>query len=204
MAQDIKNNSQFPLIIVSGPSGVGKTIIVHKALDTRPTIKKVITCTTRAPRQEEQDGVHYRFLSASEFNEKLAHNEFLEWAHIYDDSYGTLKSDVNTLIDQRTIPLFILDTQGAHTIKKSGLPCITIFIKPESTEQIVKHLSSDVAHNTRQNDHEDIEARLEMVKAEIAAAQDYDFTIINKEGDIEGSVAQLVAILDKILEKSYK
>ncbi len=198
------NQTNTPLIIISAPSGVGKTTIVHGALLAMPTLHKVITCTTRDPRPEEKDGKDYYFLSKEEFEKGIKGNLFLEWAHIYEDSYGTRKQDVNTIIERGLTPLLILDTQGAQSVRDSGMPCVTIFIQPESIEQIHHHLERDIQEHKRNADMNDISERLALAQKELSKAPQYDYRITNKEGDIEGSIAQLKALLDKIIEKSYK
>ena len=120
--------SKGTLLVVSGPSGVGKTTIAKKLREAG--IPRVMTTTTRAPRGTEKNGVEYRFLSRAEFEADLAQGKFLESAEIDGNLYGTPKERIEQELASRKVVLVDIDTQGAATLRKMGVPAMYVFIAP--------------------------------------------------------------------------
>ena len=126
------------LLVLSGPSGVGKTTVAHRLLDANEALIRIMTCTTRAPRDGEQDGDDYYFLNESQFLERLTSGEFLEHAVVYGKYYGTLKSSVHDAFAAGHDILIVNDVQGALTLNKIiredavlGGALQTVFLAPE-------------------------------------------------------------------------
>src|SRR5262245_44281975 len=125
------------VIVLVAPSGAGKTSIVQRLIkDYGDKIKFSVSATTRPPRPEEVTGVHYHFLSKEDFDTRIAHGDFLEWAEFYNGrQYGTLRSAVENLLDASNFVLLDIEVKGAMNVKSMyGDQCLTIFIKPPSLE----------------------------------------------------------------------
>ena len=118
------------LIIISGPSGAGKGTICQSLLQHRPDIFYSISATTRAPRDGEQDGINYYFKSKKEFEEMLARDEFLEWARVYDNYYGTPRAPVTEAIAAGKDVILEIDVQGAMKVKEKAPEGVYVFIVP--------------------------------------------------------------------------
>jgi guanylate kinase len=162
------------LFIVTGPSGTGKTTISNFLINKHQNLKKVITCTTRGKRSEDDQ---YRFLSKEEFVERINNEEFLEYEEVYPGTfYGTLKKDIQSVFDNKNyLPLIVLDVKGAFNIKsKMGDNCCVIYLKPPSMEVLEKRL---ISRGTDVN----IEQRLEKAKFEILFEKDADLVINNQD-----------------------
>ncbi len=119
------------IIIISGPSGVGKGTIIRE-VKSKLDIPLSISATTRLPREGEQHGVDYYFLTAVEFEEKVRSNAFLEWAKVHGSYYGTLKSQINAVISQGQNILLEIDVQGAQLVMESDFPVLSVFLLPPS------------------------------------------------------------------------
>lgn len=199
---------QTLLIIISGPSGVGKTVVAKLLTEKMPILKKVVTCTTRPKRPHETNKREYVFLSEVGFRQMIKQGAFLEWAQVhgksYGELYGTPKKEVNKIIAQGKVPLLVINVEGALAIKEKGLKSILIFIKPESLKQIQAHMKSDVASKKRGNNAEEILLRLHTARKELKLAPKYALRMINKEGKLEETVDKIKAALEKILKKQYK
>lgn len=166
------------LLILSAPSGAGKSTIVQWLMQEHPELKLAfsISCTTRAPRGTEQDGVEYIFLSPEQFKEKITNEEFLEYEEVYEDRfYGTLKSQVESQSAAGQNVVFDVDVKGGCNIKKYyGTRALSLFIQPPSVEELRRRLIG------RQTDSaEAIESRLAKASYELTFADKFDKIIIN-------------------------
>ena len=169
--------------VVSGPSGVGKTTVVDRLL-ARPGYARSITATTRAPRGEEADGVHYLFLARAKFEEGLKAGRFLEHATVYGNLYGTPREGVEAVLDRGDICLLNIDVQGAEALRGSGLPVVTIFILPPSMEELERRL---VSRGTEAEDT--ARRRFEVAKKEVAEADRFDCRVVNRT--VEATVDEI-------------
>lgn len=166
-------------IVLSAPSGTGKTTLAHLLVNSMDKLLLSVSYTTRPIRGAEQDGVNYHFISAERFKEMIAKHELLEWAEVHDNYYGSgLEWTKNNLENGRNV-IFDIDVQGGLQIKKNYPGAVTIFITPPSFEELEKRL---VRRGTES--HESIQKRLESARGEIMVGLDnYDYVINNEKLD---------------------
>jgi guanylate kinase len=175
------------MLVISGPSGVGKTTISRKLRGT-PGIVRVMTTTTRARRPQEVDGKDYRFLSRADFEARAARGEFLEWAEIDGNLYGTPKEEIRNRISSGDLVLVDIDPQGAKSIRALGLPAFFVFIAPPDMEELKRRLVG------RQSESPDaVRMRLERAEREMGQQSLYDAVVVNKT--VEGAVDEVLALL---------
>ncbi|MBN1569606.1 MAG: guanylate kinase [Acidobacteria bacterium] len=176
------------LIIVSGPSGAGKSVLVSGVLQELPHVKFSVSYTTRAPRRTEKNGVEYFFVSREEFLSRVRGEEFLEWAEVHDNYYGTSRKYVDDLLRQGEDVLLDIDVQGARILREKRKDAISVFILPPSYQVLRERLmrrSLDAGF--------EIEKRLKIACREIDHYRNYDYLIINKELGV--SVEELQSII---------
>jgi guanylate kinase len=169
------------LILISAPSGAGKTTLVNQLLAARPQMSRAITCTTRAPRTGEKDGVDYHFFDASEFLKRLHAGNFLEHATVYGNSYGILKSELLGKLREGKDVLLNVDVQGAATIREQAQnepelkrALVTIFLTTASLEILAARLKKRGADAAAV-----IQKRLAVAKQEIAQWKNFDYLLIS-------------------------
>ena len=185
------------LLILSAPSGAGKSTIVQWLMKEHPELKLAfsISCTTRAPRGTEQDGVEYIFLSPEQFKEKIANGEFLEYEEVYENRfYGTLKSQVESQSAAGQNVIFDVDVKGGCNIKKFyGDRALSLFIQPPSVKELRRRLVG------RQTDSaEAIESRLAKASYEFTFAEKFDKIIVND--DLEKAKQETYEVVKAFLE----
>jgi guanylate kinase len=176
------------LLVISSPSGAGKTSLARKLVAAEPDLTLSISATTRQPREGEMDGREYRFTSAATFDAMVGAGEFLEWAEVHEHRYGTPRAAVETLLAEGRDVLFDIDWQGAEQIRQA-LPddVVGVFILPPSMKVLADRLKG------RASDAPDvIERRLGRAKGEIARWAAYDYVIVNE--DLDRAYAELVHI----------
>lgn len=190
------------LVILSGPSGVGKGTIESLLLKNKNLlIKLAISATTREKRRDEINGVNYFFLTVQEFKEKIENDEFIEWSCHFNNYYGTLKSQIKFIQSQNFIPLLEIDTTGAKNIienyKNKGelSQLLTIFILPPSIESLKNRIQKRLTETNIQ-----INQRLEKAKAEIKVKNLFKFQVVND--NLEKCVAQIEKIISKEIQKT--
>lgn len=186
------------LIIFSAPSGSGKSTLVQHLMTEYPELrlKFSISCTSRAPRGTERNGVEYFFLSPDEFRQKISTGEFLEYEEVYQDKfYGTLKSQVETQAERGENVVFDVDVKGGCTIKKYyGDRALSVFIQPPSVEELRKRLVGRATDAP-----EVIEQRLAKAEYELTFADKFDKVIINDDLDV--AKAEAYQIVSEFLKK---
>ncbi len=166
------------LVVLSSPSGGGKTTISKILAEQNPDFRISVSATTRKPRPKEKDATDYFFISQKEFFQRVENKEFLEFEEVHGHYYGTLKSTVQDLLDRGFSVLFDIDVNGAMSIKKHYPKAILIFIRPPSLTELKKRLRA------RKTDNEyDIERRLKRLPVEYAKAEFFDYDIVNHELD---------------------
>jgi len=166
------------MIIITAPSGAGKTSITHYLLQTIPQLSFSVSAATRQPREFEKDKVDYYFISLPEFQQKIQHNEFVEWEMVYEGKYyGTLKSELERIWKIKKIPLLDIDIKGAiHVQQQYPQNCLTIFIEPPSVDELKKRLLSRGTET-----EESLRARISKASYEISFKHSFDKVIVNDE-----------------------
>ena len=166
------------LIVLSGPSGTGKGTVCKALLKKRKDISLSVSCTTRKPRPGETDGVSYFFKSREEFESLIKQNEFLEYADVFSNYYGTPKSFVDAEIEQGKDVLLEIDVQGALKVKAAYPQGVYIFLVPPSMEELENRIRSRGTETAEQ-----IEVRLGKASAEMKLMRKYDYRIVNENVD---------------------
>ncbi len=180
--------TQPRLVVVSGPSGVGKTTVC-KALVQEPGFTRVMTCTTRAQRGNERPEVDYHFLTEEEFQRRIAAGEFLEWANVHGSCYGTPLDETQAILARGEHAVLNIDVQGAASVRDGDLPCLLVFLLPPSMEELERRLRG------RKTDvWAEIDRRLETARQELERKHEYDFHVVNR--DVHEAVAEILAALD--------
>lgn len=167
-------------IIVVAPSGTGKTTIIKRLMQEMPLLRFSVSATTRKPRENEQNGVDYYFLSHDEFDKKIANNEFLEWESFYGgNKYGTLYSAVENQLDKGYFCILDIEVKGAVNVKTLyGTKALSIFIKPPSLD-VLKQRLIDRGTETP----ESLALRLERAEMELQLESAFDYSVINDNLD---------------------
>ncbi len=162
------------LFVVSAPSGAGKDSILEKALDGDDRLRYSVSVTTREPRRDEVDGVDYLFLDTTEFLRRVDAGEFVEWAKVHGNYYGTLRSELVRMVGTGEDIVAQLDVQGMHNLKVAGVDMVSIFIAAPSFEELERRLKERGA-----NSDEEIALRLLNGRQEMKAKDTYDHVIVN-------------------------
>ena len=184
------NDAKGSFIVISGPSGVGKTVFLEKILKEYPQCDNTVTYTTRPPREDEKDGEIYHFIDLKTFNEMRDSGEFIESANVHGQWYATAHKEVQKLWDQKKTIVKDLDIQGAQSIKSWHPKAVTIFIHPPSIDELKKRILKRGKKNIN-----NIEKRLQRAQEEIAKARQYDHQIMND--DFERAWQELKKIIEK-------
>ena len=175
-------NHEPLLIVVSSPSGAGKTSVCRKILENNDSIQISISATTRKPRRNEVDCIDYNFISRDDFENKIKNNEFLEYAEVFDNFYGSLIKDVEKITKSKKDVLFDIDWQGTQQLyqsKPSNL--VSIFILPPSKDEIENRLRQRKVDSG--DDESTINKRMSKFKDEISHWVEYDYVVINNKLD---------------------
>jgi guanylate kinase len=176
------------LFIVSAPSGTGKTTVVERLVKVTDRLKLSRSYTSRAPRGDERDGVDYNFVSRARFEEMIASGEFLEFADVFGNLYGTSAADTRRCLESGNDVVLVIDVQGAKNVRAVGLPHVAVFVLPPSYEVLERRLRG------RSKDSEEaMRRRLEVAREEVSAFEQYDYVVINDE--LEPCVERLKAIV---------
>jgi guanylate kinase len=180
------------LVIISGPSGVGKDTVIN-ALRQRahdPEYHYIVTCTTRARRDYEVDGVHYQFLSRPEF-EQLEHDgEFLEANFVHANWYGTPRSQVRDALASGRHVILKIDVQGAQVVKEKVPDALLIFLVPPSLEDLFTRLRSRATETA-----DELDVRQRNAAIELARQEDYDYVVVNETDQVEAVSAEIDRII---------
>lgn len=172
---------QDKIIIITAPSGAGKTSITRYLLGKYPELAFSISAATRSPRAHEVNGVDYYFLSLEEFQEKIRNNDFVEWEMVYEGKYyGTLKSEIQRIWDNEQVPLLDIDVKGAiHVQQQFPQTSLSIFIEPPSVDELRKRLESRGTET-----EESLNARVNKASYEISFKHHFNHSIINDDLEV--------------------
>src|SRR5215510_11334497 len=176
------------IFVLSAPSGAGKTSLSKRIVAEMPNVVQMVTCTTRAPRPGEQEGREYYFLSRQAFEQRIAANDFLEWAQFNGQLYGTLRQSVEAATAAGQDVLLVIDVQGAAHHRQAGLDAVYVFVVPPSWEALAARLQARGSESASTQTQ-----RLLVARQELAHYTAYDYVIINDQ--LDDAVATLQAII---------
>ena len=177
------------LIVVSGPSGAGKGTICKTLIDKNPErIQCSVSATSRDKRPGETEGKSYYFIGKEHFLEGIGKGEFLEYAEVYGNYYGTLKSEIDRLFKLNADVILEIDMQGAMQIKEQTKDAVFVFIMPPSFEELRQRIL-----NRKRDSAEDIQNRLSKISSELKSICEYDYIVVNDK--LEDAVAKMEAII---------
>lgn len=179
------------LLIVVAPSGAGKTSLVHHLLKARTGVMMSVSTTTRLPRQGEREGIDYHFTQINDFIARRDRGEFLEWAQVHDNFYGTSRAWIEAQLQAGRDVLLDIDWQGARQIREQFAQAVAVFIAPPSMQALRERL---IARG--KDTSEVIERRLAAARGELAHAKDCQYVIVNQ--DFATAAAEFCAILDAL------
>lgn len=163
------------LVVVAGPSGAGKTTVCEHLL-ARKEFERVVTATTRAPRPGEKPGVDYLFVAGKDFDAWARQGRFLEWATVHGNRYGTPRAAAEEILKRGRHAVLNIDVQGADSVRKSGFPCLLVFLLPPSWEELERRL-----RNRGTDPAKEIERRLADAREELARQDDFDLKVLNDD-----------------------
>ena len=187
------------IVLISGPSGVGKDSVINKLRDNFNSINVIITVTTRSIRGGEIDGRDYIFVDQKDFERMKKANEFLEYANVYGNQYGVPKDQVKAALSRGQDALIKADVQGANTIMKLE-PCVlSIFIMPESINDLEKRLTKRMTESKQA-----LKVRLDTAMTEIDQSGNFEFIVYNKEDRIEQTLHEIEKIIFEAKNASTK
>ncbi len=192
MESDPYHRQQEPLLIViSGPSGVGKDTVVQCLKERRVPFHFVVTATNRKPRPDEEDGVDYIFVSTAEFAQMIEDGELLEYASVYGDYKGVPKEQVRQAFVSGQDVIMRVDVQGAATIHQLAPEALLIFLVAGSDKEMIQRLRD------RKTDSEDaIAMRVATSRQELKRIDEFDYCVVNPQGDVDSAVDRILAIIE--------
>ncbi len=179
------------MIVLTGPSGVGKDAVVNRARELGVPVERPATMTTRAPRPGEIEGVHHRFVSREAFLQHLAEGELLEHAEVYGNLYGVPRSSVRAALATGAHVVIRVDVQGAESLRPLLPGALFISLEPTGPESLRSHLEDRATESPGE-----VERRLALALEEIKRARQFCLPLVNIEGDLDATVAEFVAILE--------
>ena len=178
------------LIVISGPSGVGKDSVLHAMQDRGLPFHFVVTTTTRPPRPEEVNGKDYFFISKEEFARMIENNEFFEYAIVYKDYKGNTRKQVQDALACGQDVVMRLDVQGAATVRKLAPEAVLVFLTTQSEQELVNRLK-----NRKTDKPEDLGLRIATAQQELKRASEFDYIVVNADGCLEETVETVIAIV---------
>jgi guanylate kinase len=185
------DNATSLLIVISGPSGVGKDTVIQRMKERNLPFHFVVTATTRLPRTNEVHGRDYFFVTHEEFARMIDDDELLEFAHVYNDYKGIPKSQVRGALNSNHIVIMRLDVQGAATIRKLCPDALLIFLTTHDEEELVDRLKSRATDT-----HEEISMRIAMARREFNSLEEFDYVLVNREHRLDDTVDNILSIIN--------
>ncbi len=178
------------MLVISGPSGVGKDAVLRQLKKRNLPIYHVITANTRSPRPDEKEGVDYFFVSREKFRKMIAQDELIEYSEVYEDYKGVPKAQIRSALTSGKDVVLRLDVQGAQKIKKLYPQAILIFLIPSNEEEWFQRLGG------RRTGHEkDMDTRIATVKNELNIAREFDYIVVNAHNKLQETIRVIEAII---------
>ncbi len=181
------------LFVISAPSGSGKTTLVRRLLDTLDDVQFSISFTTRSARGRERDGIDYHFIAEADFRSKIEDGEFLEWAEVHGNLYGTSKIETEKIRAGGEDILMDVDVQGATQVRKAQPDAVTLFIMPPSFGVLEKRL-----RGRRQDSDKVVEGRLNEARHEIHHYKDYDYVLVNDSVERTSELFKAIVLAERM------
>lgn len=185
------------MVVISGPSGVGKDSVLRALKKSDLPIYHVVTANTRAPRPDETEGVDYFFVSRNEFEKMISADELIEYSHVYDDYKGVPKAQIQKAIESGNDVILRLDVQGAEKIKKLYPEAVLIFLTPANEDEWFQRLGG-----RRLSQEKDFDTRIATVKDELYKARNFDYIVVNRQNQLKKTVNTIEAIITAEHQKS--
>jgi guanylate kinase len=185
------------MVVISGPSGVGKDSVLRALKKSDVPIYHVVTANTRAPRSDEKEGVDYFFVSREAFEKMISADELIEYSHVYDDYKGVPKDQIRKAIESGKDVILRLDVQGAEKIKRLYPDAVLIFLTPANEEEWFQRLGG-----RRLNQEKDFETRIKTVKDELIIAHNFDYIVVNAQNQLQNTISIIKAIITAEHQKS--
>ena len=177
------------LVVISGPSGVGKSTVIAEVMHQRDNLVFSVSYTTRAPRAGEEDGVNYHFVDTAEFERMIRDGELLEYTQYAENYYGTSLADIQALASQGLDVLLDIEVEGASNVKRKADNAVLIFVAPPSFEELSRRL-----HGRRTESEEVVRARLEQAQVELKQIPNYDYLVVNDS--VIRAASDIISILN--------
>jgi guanylate kinase len=178
------------VVVISGPSGVGKDATLAKIKETGARFHYIVTATTRRKRVNEINGVDYYFITHSDFETKIREGKFLEYANVYNNYYGVLKKEVQDALKKGEDVIFKVDVQGATTLKQKIPAAIFIFLMPSSTEELMERLRKRNADS-----EQDVDLRISKAETEINNMEMFDYVVVNHQDNLDQTAEKVKSIV---------
>ncbi|UKJ90510.1 guanylate kinase [Theileria orientalis] len=185
---NLESNNTTPILVIVGPSGSGKTTLNNRLIVEHPDIfENSVSCTSRAARKGEKDGVNYYFVSNEEFDLMAINNEFVEHAEYVGNKYGTMKSELNRILGSNKVPVLEIEMQGCKQVHKAGYYMKSLFIDPDDLEVLRQRLLL-----RGRDSQETINKRIDRARQEILEAKNFPFDFILKNEDFNVAYSAMV------------
>lgn len=179
------------LIVISGPSGVGKDTVINRLRERDPSLTFLVTAASRDPRPGEVHGVDYFFIPRPEFERKIAAGDFLEHAVVYGELKGILKSEVQKALDSGNDVVLRVDVQGAATVRKEAPEALLIFLTTDDEEELIERLKA-----RKTESEEKLKIRIKTAKQEMRRVNEFDYKVVNRDGCLEETVEVILSIIE--------
>ena len=178
------------LIVLSGPSGVGKDALLRRMKEQKYPFHYVVTVTSRPRREGERDGVDYRFVSQREFQQMIDNGELLEWANVYGNYYGVPRKEISQALSKGKDVIVKVDVQGAATIKRILPQAVCIFLRPPSMEELERRLKQRHSESAK-----DLALRLQKAEEEMKSLPLFDHVLTSYQGKLDEAISQIQSIV---------
>jgi len=178
------------LIVLSGPSGVGKDALLRRMKEQKYPFHYVVTVTSRPRREGERDGVDYRFVSQREFQQMIDNGELLEWANVYGNYYGVPRKEISQALSKGKDVIVKVDVQGAATIKRILPQAVCVFLRPPSMEELERRLRQRHSESAK-----DLALRLQKAEEEMKSLPLFDHVLTSYQGKLDEAISQIQSIV---------